>query len=322
MSKKRYIRKRSNKRKMRAGAAAPSSTLNLSFWQINLLAAEFTKYNFKYHGGEPKSLETKKQTVERYTRSSKSILEHNPHFVCLQECSSNFFKTEFNDAAALLLSKYERFEANMSHDYPSTALLIHKSYSSKVRHVLKVGGTEKHGGKSKMGICALVELPDNKLVWVCSVHLSFEPNPNSGKGNKTKAKNLLNDLSKAIMEITPDLLTNPNINIFLSGDFNMGVHELNILNDTFLRNINFIEMPCPTGLTGNFEKVLTIDHVYSSLPVKKKIMGVEDLRPTIKNKDGIIVSGGPYILDRGDGIKRDRNSIQAPSDHIWIKVDF
>ena len=265
----------------------------LSVWQINVLAREYTKYNKAFHSGE--RLESPQQTINRYSLATKEILDNSPDVVCLQECSNAFFSSDWNELASEIDDQYHKISHNDGG--PGVCILVKKEFGTGIYSIL-VGGTDDVGGTSKKALAVLVQTKSNDYIWICSVHLAYDP-----AEEKLKAKKLLNLLGDKI----------PKWNYFpiiLTGDFNMEPEELSALNNTLLSDMDRVEINKSTGLSPKFDVEIEIDHVYSTLELDS--FNVGDLQTAIYEKN--LKSAGPWIAGSDD--------IQTSSDHAWINIKF
>lgn len=267
----------------------------LSVLTWNVLAAPYTKYNWKWHrAGAAMDCELEEQTRKRYSAAGRDLLEHAADVVLLQECEADFFSPRMNSEAGGIAQLYRVFACRCV-NRPGTAVLVKREGSaSPVSPDQKpwcTGGEE--GSPYVSTVMPLMVGPHR--VTVASVHVQFWPVA------KDQAIHSLKELEAA-------LRSQPHV--IVGGDFNAGTtppneHLSELEASTMFGSLTRAKLHpgTMTGLVGDFSAQVVIDHIYTSGG-----LGIASAYALATP-----LSGGPYSLE-GYGPA----DVVCASDHVPV----
>lgn len=233
--------------------ADASPRLTMMTW--NVLARPYTKHNWQHHRANTK-VEEMHQTLSRYTYAGEEIMNQGLDLVFLQECEAEFTQPEWNLVASRLLSEYEFFRCPQEpHEGPGTAVLVRRGGRARPqvepgRH-LCVGGTTDTGGLSKRATIVPVTAGSHSLLAV-SGHFAWDGETEKRLRHVEMVGEVVGDRS-----------------VILAGDFNCQPGPaLDMLEKSsgLLSKLRRVHLPegTMTGLSGDFQNEVCIDHVYLS----------------------------------------------------------
>lgn len=257
----------------------------------NVLARPYTKYNAKFHRASD-AVEEPAQTRSRYALAGKTIVDRRTDLVLLQECEAAFFEPEWNSAAAKILKDYDVFPCRQQQE-PGTAVLIKKGGRavSQVDRPICIGGTDETGGVSKIATVVPVRIA-SRDVSVVSSHFMWD-------GAADKRLHHVCMLGERLAKGS----------VVLGADFNCqpGPHLDTLTSSSFLGDMQraLLHPDDMTGLSGDFEKAVCIDHVY--VPPSATV-----LKATILAKPK-----SPW-----DAQSAQPSPVVAASDHVPVLVEF
>lgn len=255
-----------------------STTLSVITW--NILAAPYTKYNWKFHrAGAAMECELQQQTRTRYSMAGRHLIERSEDVVLLQECEAAFFSPDMNSEASKINQQYHVFACHIGEN-PGTAVLVKRDGRAKLMNPhqkpLCVGG----GGGCPTYVSTVVQLMVGiHPVTIASVHVPYWPVA------KEEAIHNLNLLDGA--------LTGRRL-LIVGGDFNAGTtppneHLSELEANTLFGGLKRAKLApgTMTGLTGDFSAQVVLDHIYTS----------QDLDIASARALAVPLNGGPYSLE-------------------------
>ena len=233
-----------------------------------------------------KEFESKDQTIERYSIIVENILSIKTDIVCLQECDTFFFNSEFNPNIDILLKEYNRIDVLdiITIDNPTASgicILVRKKNNIKKIYDPIFTPLNQYGGISKGAIMLPIIDINNNPLWVVSAHFNSD--------SKFRQK-LIMDIEQ-IYETNqhPYLISKNGINtdstLFVFGDFNIEGDgallngRLNYMSMEFgdipntskfiypfkskwYNSKNILTNGILTGLDGGFTSEKNIDHIF------------------------------------------------------------
>ena len=172
----------------------------LKISSYNILSRNNTHYNWRCHRNiipditnfelqtstkgeilikKNQELESKNQTIERYSLIIKNILSEKSDIVCLQECDTFFFNLIFNPNVCMLLTQYNRVDLLdlITEDNPTASgicILVKKD--NNIKHIFDPIFTpiNKYGGLSKGAILLPIIDMNNNPLWIVSAHFNSD----------------------------------------------------------------------------------------------------------------------------------------------------
>ena len=291
--------------------AFPKCSPTISVLQWNVLARPYTKQNHEApkciqgHRNPDSVVETQAQTTARYGLATAAILAQKPDAVLLQELEAAFFKEEINRDAVQLLAQYDMHSTNVEDGTAGTAVLLRKGGGFEWTGVTRrAGATEETGGTSKSATAALVSIscvddPVGTSCWLVSTH--FTPLKYNREGVRTHL-GLLAELLRA--DTAADAPPPPRV--VIGGDFNAEPHELaELQGSSCLGGYSRVSPLGDTGLSSNFSKSETIDHILLS-PGWRVVGAAIEKKPCSP-----YASEGPAPA-----------AVVGASDHVWQSVQL
>jgi hypothetical protein len=267
----------------------------------NILAREFTHYQYKYHKNGKNKCESKLQTNQRHKLCVNEIMKEYPDIALLQEVSPSFLNLNtFNE---ILYKNYNFYNTSGGPTLsPGTALLIKKKdIFNSIPHVIdRVHGSDKTGGGSKCSTVVILTINNNKIAFV-SIHATWD-------GNIDKRFHHISQLE--------ELLINKHEvkSIIIGGDFNCHYPSNNLkslLDNSFLGQLKQVNLGLNTMTSITEERTSCIDHLFYSNNIHLINHNIEKEFPSSPYKS---------IIDNNDD--KEIVSIQSPSDHLWIEGTF
>ena len=261
----------------------------------NILARDYTHYNWEFHGSGHKKCESLEQTAKRYERIVHEMEEAKADVVLLQEASLHFLE---HSTTQKLLAQYHQYtEIGNGISQIGTVVLIRKTlHVDHTRQVIcvPITSSSQTGGSSKSAFCVGVPNDHGSRLWAVSIHTMWD-------GDAMKRLYHLGLLRSFIQKYVQKTDA-----VIIGGDFNCdrynSLHWKSVTDAVSEFQLVDLGQNVCTGLTGDFRDAICIDHIfyYGSF---------------------IHLDESSIVVEKGGPSNPYENTMRG-SDHSWIKCVF